>query len=145
MPPFGLQKTVFCISTHRKRRQQRRSSVGTKTASVTDKYRPKTVKTPHPIAHISTNRRKSKNISKLRLHTIFAIFYARTTCFPPATAARMLKQNTTCQHKTHFTYQMTTTANIPARQKISTKTFFIRIYFILLHKIKNYIHGIHKN
>ena len=74
MPPFGLQKTVFCISTHRKRRQQRRFSVGTKTASVTDKYRPKNVKTPHPIAHISTNRRKSKNISKLRLHTIFDIF-----------------------------------------------------------------------
>ena len=71
---FRIAKDRVCISTHRKRRQQRRSSVGTKTASVTDKYRPKTVKTPHPIAHISTNRRKSKNISKLRLHTIFDIF-----------------------------------------------------------------------
>ena len=81
MPPFGLQKTVFCINIHRKRRQQRRSSVGTKTASVTDKYRPKNVKTPYPIAHISTNWRKPKNISKLRLHTIFAIFYTRHMFF----------------------------------------------------------------
>lgn len=77
----------------------------------------------------------SQRISVSYVCTRFLPFLRPTTCFSPATAARMLKQNTTCQHKTHFTYQMTTTANIPARQKISTKTFFIRIYFILLHKI----------